>query len=296
MLYSAFVLTLYDSRNSKFSSHFLSKLVYKQLWLFIRNLLSRISSIRHLSNVFRDRNRNIKSILQAKSTCKSLKNWRKHTFNSNLRLSERLAIFSHRNDFATLSRLYNNWTSSTVMQKLRKLRMIYIQIEHESVWIFQNFFTSKRLRNIKSILQQLNEIDSSAKTWKITRDTQSIWACVCLNVSQFFCIQIVSSFQKSRSIRNSKLHTMRKRQIREVFNNVCWFKQSSKSCNAKTRKCDENIHTNQICFRFDISTIFIFEKFYSISSFFSLDFLCFLLQDRINHDEFSESSIIFDHT
>ena len=138
---------------------------------------------------------------------------------------------------------------------------IHTRIEHQFVWMFQISFTSKRLRNIKSTLQQLNEIDNFAKIWKIARNTQSTRSCIDLHVSQLFCIEKIMRVRENRPIKCSELHTMRKRQIREVCNSVCWFKQSSKNFSAKTRKCDENIHTNQICFRFDISTLFAHEEF-----------------------------------
>ena len=132
----------------------------------------------------------------------------------------------------------------------------HIQTRHALIWISRNFFISKRLCNIKSILRQLNEIDNHAKIWKNVENISSIQTYICLNVSQLFCIETMSQLQKNRSIKKSKLHTMRKRQIRNVFNNIWWFKRNSKYFNAKTKKCDENIHTNQSCFCFYIFAFF----------------------------------------
>ena len=159
----------------------------------------------------------------------------------------------------------------------------HIQIEFAFVWIFRNFFISKRFCNIKSILQQLNEIDNYAKIWKNVKNTQSIQTYICLNVSQFFCIEIVSQLQKNWLIKYLKLHTMRKRRIRKICNNVYWFKQNSKNFNAKTKKCNKNIYTNQICFYFDISTFFVYEIFFlNFETNSSFSFESILKNSKIN--------------
>ena len=98
---------------------------------------------------------------------------------------------------------------------------------------------SKNSRFISSI-RHLIEIKTSnrfykrnqfAKIWEINKNTHSTRTCICLNISQLFCIETISQLQENRSIKSSKLYTMRKRRIRKIFNNVWWFKQISKCFN-----------------------------------------------------------------
>ena len=86
-------------------------------------------------------------------------------------------------------------TSEVNMQELEKLTRTHTQIESQFVWISRNSSTSKRLRNIKSILQQLNEVDNHVRVWRNAEDTHSIRACICLNVLQLFCIETISQSQ-----------------------------------------------------------------------------------------------------
>ena len=162
-----------------------------------------------------------------------------------------------------------DFTSEINMQELEEMTRTHTQIESAFVWISRNSFTSKRLRDIKSILQQLNEIDNHATTWRNAENTRSIRVCICLNVSQLFCIETNSQLQsitkhsRNRSIRSSKLQIMRKCQIREIFNKIWWSKQISKCFSFRLslrnqlslqyyRRNTSDTHTNWTCNCFDI--------------------------------------------
>ena len=151
ILYFAFVCISYDFKHSKIFQilFFIEIFIHTILKFFVEIFYRKF----YRFVICQNRNRNIKSILQTKLTCKNLKNWRKHTFNSNLNLFERFVIFLHRNDFATSNRFYNNWTKSKIMQKFEKMLKIHNQFEFTFVWTFRNFFAFKRM--LQSIIKQL---------------------------------------------------------------------------------------------------------------------------------------------
>ena len=142
---------------------------------------SRISSIR-----------NIKSILQTKHA----KVWKidENTYSNRICVCLNISKFFYIETisfyrFVICSKFKQqiDFTNEINMQKFKKMSKIHIQMKHALIWIFRNFFISKRFCNIKSILQQLNEIDNHAKVWNNVENTQSIQTYICLNVSQFFC-------------------------------------------------------------------------------------------------------------
>ena len=124
------------------TSYFISKFLYNSNHLFkifCRNLQNFIdSSSESLSNLFRDRNRNIKSIIQVKSTCKSLKKWRRHTFKRTrvcLNISKFFyiaTISQHQVDFTAMKR---NW------QSCKSLKKCWTYTINSSMYLFERFAT-----------------------------------------------------------------------------------------------------------------------------------------------------------
>ena len=127
MLYFASVLISHDSRNTKSSIEILIRFFDSKV--FYRN--SSVETSKKLLFSSSDRNRNIESILQEKSTCKSLRNWREHTLKWNLHWFEYFEFLLHSEDFAN------------VIEKLN-IKIIFTTIE-------SNHRSNKRWRIVRNI-------------------------------------------------------------------------------------------------------------------------------------------------
>ena len=94
------------------------------------------------------------------------------------------------------------------LQKFEELLRIHTQIRRALICISRNSSASKRLRNIKLILQQLNDINDHAETWKYYENTHSNRICIDLNISKLFCIQTISRAWSKNSTSRSFLQQL----------------------------------------------------------------------------------------
>ena len=192
MLYSASVLILHDSRNSKSSF----EIFYLNSYTILRfeSLLSKssveiarisVSSHRFVNwskSNHQDHFYNNRTELSFKQ---ELRKCKRYSYRSNLVSSSHLhtllsreIAFMLRDDFATSNRFYSNWMKSTI-----------------------------------------------ARAWRVAENTHSNKTCVCLNISKLFCIETTSQHHvRSTTIELNRSSSKRWRIVRDINTNQICFR------------------------------------------------------------------------